>query len=351
MLSGLQRPATGIIPDMKIEQNISLKTYNTFGVEAYAANFLSVGSKEDLFAGLRADIHPRVVLGGGSNILLTRKLLPGLVLKNEIRGRRVIREDDRYAWVKAGAGEDWHSFVLWCLDKGFGGIENLSLIPGTVGAAPIQNIGAYGVELSEVFSELTAVMLDTGETMVFDPPACRFGYRDSIFKGELRGKIFITSVTLRLDKKPLPNLSYGAISRTLESMGVEHPTMKQVSRAIIRIRSSKLPDPAVLGNSGSFFKNPELSPAFFAELQAKHKEIVFYQQENGTIKVPAGWLIEQCGWKGQRIGDAGCYEKQALVLVNHGKASGMEIRDLATKIQDSVREKFGIVLTPEVNIW
>lgn len=336
---------------MKIQENISLKAYNTFGVEANARYFTEVHSTEELQEVLRKWRGGRpFILGGGSNILLTGQL-EGLVIKNNIRGKAITGKKGGRAWVSAGGGENWHELVLWCLDRGLGGIENLSLIPGTAGAAPIQNIGAYGCELSEVFHQLEAVELDTGAIHSFGKEACRFGYRDSIFKQELRGLYCITRVSLELTAaNHRINTAYGDIRRTLAGQGITEPTIHDVSRAVIAIRSGKLPDPKVLGNSGSFFKNPELPPEQFRRLQQQFPDVVHYPLEDGRVKIPAGWLVEQAGWKGKRLGGAGCYEKQALVLVNYGQATGRDILALAEQVQQSVEEKFGIWLETEVNV-
>jgi UDP-N-acetylmuramate dehydrogenase len=293
---------------------------------------------------------PLHILGGGSNLLLTQNLL-GLTIKNEIDGIEIMLENEHEVLVKVGGGVVWHQFVLWAVANGLGGIENLSLIPGTVGASPIQNIGAYGVELKDVFHSLDAYDLGTGEPCTFHQEECQFGYRDSVFKRELKGKFFIVNVNFRLQKHPKTNTAYGDIQRILQEWEIAKPTISDVSNAVIHIRQSKLPDPAVIGNAGSFFKNPELEPADFQRFKEKFPEAPNYPQADGRVKLPAGWLIEQAGWKGERIGDAGCHAKQALVLVNYGEAKGEEILALAEKIQASVLEKFGIALTPEVNIW
>ncbi|MCB0561269.1 MAG: UDP-N-acetylmuramate dehydrogenase [Lewinellaceae bacterium] len=336
---------------MKIRENVSLKPYNTFGVEATAPHFVEIHSTEELQQILRQWQGGKpFILGGGSNILLAGEMRR-LVIKNSIKEKAITARKGDKAWVSAGGGENWHEFVRWCLEHELGGIENLSLIPGTAGAAPIQNIGAYGCELSEVFHMLEAVELDTGALHSFGREACRFGYRDSIFKQELKGQYCITRVSLELSTAHHQlNTSYGAIRQMLAGQGIGAPTIHDVSRAVVAIRSSKLPDPEVLGNSGSFFKNPELPYRQFEGLQQEYKDMPYYPLDNGGVKLPAGWLIEQAGWKGKRLGDAGCYEKQALVLVNHGKASGRDIFELAQRIQDDVQEKFGIWLEMEVNV-
>ncbi len=330
--------------------NVSLRPYNTFGVEATAAAFVEVASVDELRAALRQATRPVLVLGGGSNILFTQDW-PGTVVRNRIRGIEVVRRFPHRLWVRAGGGEVWHDLVLWAVRQGLGGIENLSLIPGSVGAAPVQNIGAYGVELKDVFVSLEAVELATGHLRRFTRRECRFGYRDSIFKQHEKGRWCITAVTLSLttDRHRL-NTSYGDVARTLASMGVAHPTPADISEAVVRIRQTKLPDPAIIGNCGSFFKNPEVGPEVWENIRQQYPNAPHYPLPNGHIKVPAGWLIEQCGWKGRRVGNVGCYEKQSLVLVNHGGATGQEAYALAQAIAHSVAERFGIALEPEVNV-
>lgn len=334
-----------------IQQNISLLPYNTFGIAARAACFTEVFSVVELQSALQSGIQPVLILGGGSNMLLTKDV-PGLVIKNAIGGITLVGTEANTVLVKVGGGVVWHDFVCWAVEKGYGGVENLSLIPGTVGAAPVQNIGAYGVELKDVFVELEAVELSSGQIQVFDRDICRFGYRDSIFKKENKGKYGITSVTFALTRQEYYqlNISYGDIQKTLEKNGITHPSIADVSRAIIQIRSSKLPDPAKIGNCGSFFKNPETSRAILDKIRTSHPHVVSYDLPDGRVKIPAGWLIEQCGWKGKRVGNTGCYEKQALVLVNYGGATGAEVSNLAYAIIESVEKTFGIRLEPEVNI-
>lgn len=335
---------------MKITENQSLRAYNTFGIDVFAKHFAEVYSEDALQAVLKQNIQPLLLLGGGSNVLLTKNF-GGIVIKNSISGIKIEAESSQKVIVSAGAGENWHGFVQWCLRHDFGGLENLSLIPGTVGAAPIQNIGAYGVELKGVFHHLEAMELATCRIHTFSKEDCQFGYRDSIFKRDLKGKFCITKVYFELTKKDHAiNISYGAIKDTLHAEGIENPTIQQLSQAVIAIRSSKLPDPAVIGNAGSFFKNPEIQLVEFDTLKQQFPELPAFPGERGGVKVPAGWLIEQCGWKGTRRGDAGCYEKQALVLVNYGKAKGEEIWQLAMAIADSVKAKFGIQLHAEVNV-
>jgi UDP-N-acetylmuramate dehydrogenase len=340
-------PASGTT----IEPNVSLLPYNTFGLPARAEWFAEVHTVQELRQVLSAGKAPVRILGGGSNVLLSDDLT-GLVIKNSIGGLTVERETDDHVWVRAGGGLNWHEFVLFAVARDYGGVENLSLIPGTVGAAPVQNIGAYGVELQDVLTSLEAVELASGEERSFSRDDCRFGYRDSIFKHEAKGRYCISSVTFRLTRRQhVLHTSYGDIRRELEQHGVTGPTIADVSAAVIRIRSAKLPDPARIGNCGSFFKNPETDRATLDRIRATHPQVVHFDLPNGGVKIPAGWLIEQCGWKGSRLGNAGCYEKQALVLVNLGGATGEEVMSLAQAIIRSVEETFGIRLEPEVNIW
>ncbi|WP_426491732.1 UDP-N-acetylmuramate dehydrogenase [Hymenobacter sp. 102] len=339
-------------PAPLLEHSVSLRPFNTFGLDVKARLFARFASTDELRALLalpEVQQAEKLILGGGSNLLFTQDF-DGVVLKNEIRGLEVVSQDDDSALVRAGAGESWHGLVQFTLDSELNGIENLSLIPGTVGAAPLQNIGAYGAELKDTFDHLEALELATGHVRTFTAAECGFGYRESVFKGPLKNQYVVTGLVLRLHRRAQPNVSYGAIQTTLEDMGIgEEPTPRQVSEAVMHIRRSKLPDPAQIGNAGSFFKNPEVSQAKFEELQAQHPGIPGYPVPGG-VKVPAGWLIEQCGWKGQRRGAHGVHDKQALVLVNHGGAQGHDIRELAYDIIASVREKFGIELHPEVNI-
>lgn len=337
---------------MNVRQNVSLLPYNTFGIDVTCRYFVEVTTADELKEVLLDDelnTLPILVVGGGSNMLLTQRF-DGLVIKISMHGIEKVKEDASHVWIKAAAGEVWHELVLYCIDKGYGGIENLSLIPGQVGAAPMQNIGAYGVELKEVFEQLEAMEVATGELHTFDSDACQFGYRNSVFKNELKGKYIITSVTLKLQKQPTFNTSYGAIQNTLEEMGIDELSIQNISKAVIAIRSSKLPNPKEIGNAGSFFKNPEVRPELFARIQEKYPDAPNYPLPSGKIKVPAGWLIEQCGWKGKQIGNTGAHKHQALVLVNYGGATGNEVKQLATDIQRSVKEKFGIDISPEVNI-
>jgi UDP-N-acetylmuramate dehydrogenase len=337
---------------MNIQQNISLKALNTFGIDVKAREFVEVRSVEELqVLCMSFNLADRkvLVLGGGSNMLLTGDV-DGMVIKVAMKGIEVIREHADHVWVKAMAGEVWHDLVLWSIAQGYGGLENLSLIPGCVGASPMQNIGAYGVELRHTFDSLEAIEIDGGDLCTFTHEQCRFGYRESIFKHEAKGKYIIVSVTFRLSKKPTFNTTYGAIQQTLQQHGITQPTVKSISDAVIEIRSSKLPDPKVLGNAGSFFKNPEIPHAQFEKLRLQYPDIVGYPASEGYTKVAAGWLIEQCGWKGKRVGNTGSHKDQALVLVNYGGANGNEIWQLAMDIQKSVHEKFGITIHPEVNV-
>ena len=338
---------------MRIEYDKQLREYNTFGIEARAKAFVEVTTVEELKELMRRPEFgemDRLILGGGSNVLFTGDF-EGLVVKNSIRGIEVVREDEDHVWVKAYGGEVWHELVMEVIRRGYGGIENLSLIPGSVGAAPMQNIGAYGVEIEQVFDRLESVNIESGEAEVFDHAACAFGYRNSVFKNELKGKHFILSIVLRLTKRNHHlNTSYGAIQQTLQETGISKPSIKDISDAVIAIRSSKLPDPNILGNAGSFFKNPEIEQEQFERLQRQYSDMPHYPLPSGMVKVPAGWLIEQCGWKGKKIGHTGSHAQQALVIVNYGDASGGEVWQLAQGIQQSVKDKFGIELLPEVNI-
>jgi UDP-N-acetylmuramate dehydrogenase len=327
-------------------ENFSLRPYNTLGIEARARYFYAFSSLDEL-DGLDA-YNDLLVLGGGSNILFTGDF-DGLVLRNEIKGVHMVKEDDQHLYVRAGAGESWHGFVQHAMDQGWAGIENLSLIPGSVGAAPMQNIGAYGVEIKDVFHELTAFHIEEKKLYTFGLKDCEFGYRESSFKGRYKGQFIILDVTFRLNKAPVFHTEYGDIRQELERMQVRELNIKAVSQAVIHIRQSKLPDPAQIGNAGSFFKNPTVEPGKLAELKLSYPDIVGYPRPTG-VKLAAGWLIEQCGWKGFRRGDAGCHARQALVLVNYGHATGKEIYDLSEEILESVKAKFGVELEREVNI-
>lgn len=356
---------------MNIQQNISLKPYHTFGINVMTRQLASFSDKETLEEILEAvPGSPRLILGGGSNVLFTKDF-DGIVLKNEVKGLDVIAEDEDYVYVRAGAGENWHGFVEHCIGRNLGGVENLSLIPGCVGASPMQNIGAYGVEVKDVFQDLEAYRLEDGVTERFTLNDCGFGYRESVFKGKFRDQFVILNVTFRLRRKPVFHTTYGAIEQELERMGIKELNIKAVSEAVIHIRSIKLPDPRRIGNAGSFFKNPVVSGERYQALMAAFPGIPGYPAETETagaeedtltagsggfpakpaaMKLAAGWMIEQCGWKGYRKGDAGCHDRQALVLVNYGNAAGKEIYDLSEEILQSVQQRFGVVMEREVNI-
>jgi UDP-N-acetylmuramate dehydrogenase len=335
---------------MQFRQNYSLKEFNTFGIDVNARYFAQFSALDELFEFI--EFEPKLqkwILGGGSNILLTGNV-DAVVLKNEIHGIQIIHEDSEHVYVKVGAGENWHAFVLYCIHRNWAGVENLSLIPGNVGASPMQNIGAYGVELKEVFESLEAFHIKDKKVHQFTNNDCGFGYRESVFKNKFKNQFVILDVTFRLNKKPSFNTDYGAIRQELERMNISELSIQAVSQAVINIRTSKLPDPKIIGNAGSFFKNPQIPEKKFKELQNKYPEIVGYPVNENSVKLAAGWLIEQCGWKGYRKGDAGCHEKQALVLVNHGNATGASIYDLSKEILVSVKEKFNVDLEREVNI-
>ncbi len=336
---------------MQVHENYLLNELNTFGISVYAKYFSEFDSMEELNALLNGanKQFSTFILGGGSNILFTKDI-EGYVFKNNIPGIEVIKEDENYIFIKAGAGVNWHHFVKYCVNNNYAGVENLSLIPGNVGASPMQNIGAYGVELKDVFYELEAYHLNEKNIQKFSFNACEFGYRESVFKKKYKGDFAILNVTFRLNKNPAFNISYGAIEQELAKMNVHDLSIKAISDAVINIRTSKLPDPRIIGNAGSFFKNPVINSAQFYLIEKNHFKIPFYKIDENHFKIPAGWLIEQCGWKGYRKGDAGCYDKQALVLVNYGNASGKEIYTLSEEIKSSVMERFAIILETEVNI-
>jgi UDP-N-acetylmuramate dehydrogenase len=338
---------------IKIEENINLKPYNTFGIEANARYFCKISTEEELEELLSGEVYKNerhLILGGGSNILFTKDF-DGLIIKVDLQGIKQQEGTDDTIDLNVKSGELWHNLVLYCVQQNLGGIENLSLIPGTVGAAPIQNIGAYGIEVKEVIQKVEAINLLTGKRKSFTNAECMFGYRESIFKHELREKYFISSVTLTVTKKNhLLNTSYGAIQDTLKAMQVTEPTIKNISDAVIHIRKTKLPDPMIIGNAGSFFKNPTITLSQYEQLKNSYSEIPGYPSVNQSVKVPAGWLIEQCGWKGKRVNNIGVHAQQALVLVNYGNGKGNEIFQLAKNILTSVKEKFDITLTTEVNI-
>ncbi|MFT5916255.1 MAG: UDP-N-acetylmuramate dehydrogenase [Flammeovirgaceae bacterium] len=339
---------------MNFQSNYSLKNLNTFGIDAKAKSFTEVNSEDELKAVLqneKAKQNRILPLGGGSNMLFTQDF-EGLVIQNSIQGLEIIEQSEKEAIIEVGGGENWHEFVLKTLENNWGGLENLSLIPGTVGASPIQNIGAYGVELKDTFVSLRAMEITTGEIREFTHQECNFGYRESIFKTDLKGKYIITKVTFRLThSNHNTNISYGAISQVLKEWEVEAPTVQDISRAVISIRESKLPNPTEIGNCGSFFKNPEIPEAEFEKVKANFPNIVSYPaSKSGFIKVPAGWLIEQCGWKGKKVGNVGTFPKQALVIINLGNATGEEAKNFAMEIRKSVWNKFGIEINPEVNL-
>lgn len=342
---------------MQIQENFSLKQYNTFGIDAkakYFSTFSTIGELIELITHNSQLTTPdsrlsTFILGGGSNILFTKDF-NGLILKNEIKGIKKIKEDNDHVYLNVGAGENWHQFVRNCIQNNLAGIENLSLIPGNVGASPMQNIGAYGVEIREVFHELKAFHLREKSTYAFSLKDCEFAYRDSVFKSKYKGQFVILEVTYRLNKTPRFNTSYGAIEQELEKMRIKELNIAAISQAVINIRTSKLPDPSVMGNAGSFFKNPSIPGEKFQDFKSRFPGIVGYENLDGTIKLAAAWLIEQCGWKGYRKGDAGCHEKQPLVLVNYGNATGEEIFDLSEKIRQSVIERFEVELEREVNV-
>lgn len=334
---------------MNIQKNISLKPYNTFGIDVIAEQFVSVSTIHELEEVIKKT-PSFFVLGGGSNILFTQEIIPFVIHLN-LKGINILNYSDDFVNVKVAAGEEWHSFVLWCIEHHFGGLENLSLIPGNVGTSPIQNIGAYGVEVKDSIIEVETIEIVTLKKYIFKNSDCQFGYRDSIFKNELKEKHIITSVTFRLKKKNhILNTEYGAISEEILNKGITNPTIKNISDAVITIRENKLPNPKEIGNGGSFFKNPVISLQHFNELKVKFPTIPFYPVSESEVKIPAGWLIEQIGYKGFRKGDVGVHSKQALVLVNFGDAKGSEIIELANTIQNSIKSNFNIKLEIEVNI-
>lgn len=337
---------------VSIQKDISLLPYNTFGIDVNASNFCRVSSKEALISLINQAIFPIsdwLIIGGGSNLLFCKNI-EGLVLKNEIIGIEVIKENETHVWLKSYSGTIWHELVMYCVENNLGGIENLALIPGTVGAAPMQNIGAYGVEIKDTFVEATAIELSTGDTYIFGKDACNFGYRESIFKKEAKGKYFIYDVTFKLSKSPQLNMAYGDIQKIIKEKNIATPSIKDVADAVIQIRESKLPNPKDIGNAGSFFKNPEISIEQFSLLQQQFPNMPHYSLSNGKEKIPAAWLIEQAGWKGKQIGNTGNHAKQALVIVNYGHATGAEIWQHALLVRDDVQQKFGIILEAEVNI-
>lgn len=335
---------------MNIQENISLKNYNTFGIDVIANRFISVDSFHELQQVLSSEKNI-FLLSGGSNMLLTKGIENALVVHINIKGISIDRETDNEVYLTVNAGENWHQFVLWCISQNYGGIENLSLIPGNVGTCPIQNIGAYGVEVKDVITKVEGIEIASNKRVQFSNEACQFGYRNSIFKNELKGKVVLTAVGFKLTKSNHQlNTNYGAIETELADQNVSSPTIKDISDAVIKIRQSKLPDPKQIGNSGSFFKNPVISKQDFKKLQLQYPNIPSYKVSDDEVKVPAGWLIETAGFKGKRYGEYGVHEKQALVLVNYGNANGQDIFELAKKIQKTILDTFTISLEIEVNV-
>tara|TARA_B110000459_G_C16515767_1_gene450145 strand:+ start:69 stop:1082 length:1014 start_codon:yes stop_codon:yes gene_type:complete len=336
-----------------IQSNVSLKSFNTFGFDVSSKLFAQANNEDQVRNVIQSNeflSNDNLILGGGSNVLFTQDF-NGIVLRNNINGIELIEEDENSVLVKVGGGVVWHEFVLYCIDKGWSGVENLSLIPGSVGASPMQNIGAYGIEIKELFHELEAINLNTGEIEYFNNSDCQFGYRESVFKNKYKGAYLISRVTYRLSKKQDFNISYGAIEKQLEIMGAQDLTAKKISDAVVAIRQSKLPDPKKIGNSGSFFKNPIVSNEQYNQLKVNFPEAVGYAVGKQETKLAAGWLIDQAGWKGKRIDNYGVHKNQALVLVNYGGATGKQVYDLSTEILLSVKEKFGVDLEREVNIY
>ena len=336
---------------MQILTNFSLKKYNTFGIEAKAKQFVAIHSNDELKSILEHhSSDKKFILGGGSNMLLTQDI-DALVIHIDLKGKKIINEDEDFVWVESQAGEVWHEFVLWTIDQNFGGLENMSLIPGNVGTTPVQNIGAYGTEIKDTFVSCEAMNILSQEMKTFSKEECNFGYRESIFKHEVKDKFVITSVVFKLTKRNHKiNTSYGDITKELENKNITIPTLKDVSNAVIAIRQSKLPDPKELGNSGSFFKNPIISKSEFEKVHALHPEMPHYVISETEVKVPAGWLIEKAGFKGKRFGDAGIHKNQALVLVNYGNATGQEILAVSRDVQATVLKEFGIAIEAEVNV-
>ncbi len=337
---------------MEILNNISLKPFNSFGINVNAKHFVEFNSTDEVsevLTHVQQNKIPFLIIGEGSNILFTKDF-DGMILKNNLKSIELLKEDKNYYYIKSAAGEVWHNLVLYCIKNNYSGIENLSLIPGSVGAAPLQNIGAYGVELKDVFFELEALHIQSNKIKIFSLNDCAFDYRESIFKTKLKNQYIILNVTIKLNKQPKYNIAYGAIKEELEKLNCSTLNAKIISQAVINIRSSKLPNPKEIGNAGSFFKNPIATEEICNQLKKEFPIIPIYSTKNNLFKVAAGWLIEQCGWKGFRKDDYGCHDKQALVLVNYGNAKGKEIFDLSTAIKESVLKKFGIDLEREVNI-
>ena len=336
---------------MEIQNNFSLKNYNTFGIEASAKQFVAVHTVSELKTVLEEHKTERkFILGGGSNMLLTQDI-DALVIHVDLKGKKIIKEDEDFVWVESQAGENWHEFVIWTIDQNLGGLENMSLIPGNVGTTPVQNIGAYGTEIKDTFDSCEAMTIENQEMKTFTKEECHFGYRESVFKNEAKDQYIITSVVFKLTKRNHKiNTSYGDITAELAKNNITNPTLKDVSNAVIAIRQSKLPDPKELGNSGSFFKNPILLKSDFEKIHQEFPEMKYYEISATEVKVPAGWLIEQAGFKGKRFGDAGIHKNQALVLVNYGQATGQEILDVSKNIQETIFKTFGIHIEAEVNV-
>ena len=337
---------------MNIIENYPLLKLNTFGVDVKAKYFTSINTINELIEATKTNVFKDLellILGGGSNILFTKDF-DGLVILNNIKGKEIIEQNQQSIFLKIGAGENWHELVMYCVDNGWGGIENLSLIPGNTGTAPMQNIGAYGVEIKETFLELEALEISSGKIVKFNNSDCEFGYRESVFKNKMKNQYIILNITLELKKNPVLNINYGDVKAILESQNIKNPDIKEVSNAIISIRQSKLPDPKKIGNSGSFFKNPIVSLNLLELIKKKYPNVVNYEINENEFKIAAGWLIERAGWKGKKFNNYGIHEKQALVLVNYGLANGMEIFELSEKIILDIKDKFGIKLEREVNI-
>jgi len=337
---------------MNIIENYPLLKLNTFGIDVKAKYFTSINTINELIEVTKTNVFKDLellILGGGSNILFTKDF-DGLVILNNIKGKEIIDQNQQSIFLKIGAGENWHELVMYCVDNGWGGIENLSLIPGNTGTAPMQNIGAYGVEIKETFIELEALEISSGKIVKFNNSDCEFGYRESVFKNKMKNQYIILNITLELKKNPVLNINYGDVKAILESQNIKNPGIKEVSNAIISIRQSKLPDPKKIGNSGSFFKNPIVSLNQLELIKKKYPNVVNYEINENEFKIAAGWLIERAGWKGKKFNNYGIHEKQALVLVNYGLANGMEIFELSEKIILDIKDKFGITLEREVNI-
>lgn len=337
---------------IQITENQTLKPFNTFGIDCFARYFCSVSSKSELLQALdfgKTNQLQFLILGGGSNLLISKNF-EGLVIKIENKGIEVVGKTDKKTEIKVSAGENWHNLVIQSLESSWFGLENLSLIPGNVGASPMQNIGAYGIEVKDLITNVEFYNIELNEWQNFNPTQCQFGYRESIFKHELKGKAIIWSVTFSLSLIPEAKIEYGDIKSVLTRKQISNPGPKDVSDAVIEIRQSKLPDPKVLGNAGSFFKNPMVQPAILEEIKKKYPEVPNFASEGGLFKIPAGWLIEKAGWKGKSLGNYGVHDRQALVLVNYGNASGMEIFELAQSIQHDIKSKFNIELQVEVNL-